>query len=205
MNDTLQELKDIYQDVSEWLKYGELKNGALAVFYTFIGTIILEAAEIKSFFPLGCRIIFCLGLFGATFLSFVSFFPFIYQRSRSLSKKVEEYATSIVQQRNNVVFYSAIYINNEYENKLKQMIKSDEKINALEQSLLNSYILQIKQVAELATTKMYFANKAIEWLLKCLKYGIIIFSLASVVLTICSCDCMILELLGKNLRLLILQ
>ncbi len=203
MADALQELKSIYEDVSEWLKYGELKNGALAVFYTFIGTIILGTNEIKLFLPLGCRIIFCLGLFGATFLSFVSFFPFIYQKDQSLSRKVEKYATSIVRQRNNIVFYSAIYINNAYENEWKQMIKSDEEINTLEQSLLNSYILQIKQVAELATTKMYFANRAIEWLLKCFRCGVILFVLASIVLTSCSCDCVILELLGKNLRALI--
>lgn len=159
--DAIQELKDIYSDVSEWLKFAEAKHAGFFAAGIAVVAIILDKCQ-------GISVKSCLAIIIPILLmipSLISQIPFLNQHPFLVRKTAQYYkkkniAENIMQ---NNVFYLGIFIRSQAD---LNMFKSEylQQIRAEDQSdiLLNSYLDQIIAVSKVASIKYYLFEVAVK-------------------------------------------
>lgn len=168
--DVKEDLKEIYADVSEWLKFAEAKHATTLAIWTAL-IVALFSIDFKiNTDARNVAVVFVLFIFGML-LNILSFVPFLNQKNiigiffnHAITKRIE--ATE------NLIFYQNIFLisgpielgndkrNERYKEKILEkygIIKPDP--------IIDSYIDQIVSVATLATMKVYLFDIVAKYIL----------------------------------------
>lgn len=150
--DVLEELKSIYNDVSEWLKFAEAKHAALLAGWTAIFAIVAGIDDFRVSCPkvyFAVLIVIMLGIVG----NIVAFIPFV-NRCKWISKKCFTHYEK--KSGNNCIFYQDIFIKS-YNKESDEYANVFNKLSNLEiqSKLEKDYVSQIVNVAKVATIKTY--------------------------------------------------
>ncbi|MBR5597605.1 MAG: hypothetical protein IKW30_09395 [Lachnospiraceae bacterium] len=152
-----EELKNIYSDVSEWLKYAEVKHAGILVFWT---ALVVAAFSVDKFYNLTdeLQIYILLAMVLGILINIFALVPFT-NRIKWLKKmcynRYKEYA-------GNLVFYQSIFVSvslpnltlDEEADRYKEILK--EEFGYVPQGkIITDYIKQIIEVATVATIKTF--------------------------------------------------
>lgn len=168
----IDELKNIYADVSEWLKFAETKHAALFAFWTAILIGVLTSDYCNTLDSCLYYFIIIVILIGGL-LNLISFVPFL-NRCKRLKKRCYHVYKNI---SGNRIFYQSIFIDTfcnsgRIEDSIKKYQdllgitfeeKEDKMILKDATGILNDYIRQIIEVSQVATIKYYIFNIAIQY------------------------------------------
>lgn len=149
----LSDIKDIYKDASEWLKYLEAKNIALTTFLIFLVTMIGEVQWSILTTHVQLRKYILIGLFIALAINIFSYIPFLIRRNwaRDLTR---QYAGRIrgPESVNNLVFYVHItYLELNHRGSWYEAFKGQSAYEPT--PLEKSYIEQVVAVSYTAVLK----------------------------------------------------
>lgn len=158
----LEELKSIYQDINEWLKFAEAKHAGLFAALIALFIAILTEESLFSCCPLiksGILIFLIIGIL----FDLLSFFPFLNRCPLIRKMCYQKYKTH----SGNLVFYQSIFIdtcpNGVYNSNSCSIYKAKFLSNFSQQEdngLIDDYVKQIIQVSIVGTIKIYLFNLA---------------------------------------------
>ena len=165
-NEILQDLKDIYADVSEWLKFAEAKHTAALA---FLSAVIVAVLSTENFYKLDIiyqRAIIILLLLGLL-INIFSFLPF----TNNIKLLKNDCYRVYSKEKGNLIFYKSIFVSvgspdlklsdkvNNYKNFLKQ-----EYGQKPQGKLITDYIIQIIQVATVASIKTFLFSIIVKYI-----------------------------------------
>lgn len=160
----LQEIQNIYTDVSEWLKFAEAKHAGLFAVWT---AVLIAVISIDGFLN---KITVIKGLVLAVILigiliSLISFFPFL-NRFTILKKlclrKYQNYTE-------NSVFYQSVFVDTYSEKGVQDSVDIYSKIlegkglKLCNSELEKDYLKQIIEVSAVGTIKVYLFGIAVTY------------------------------------------
>lgn len=150
--DVLEELRSIYSDVSEWLKFAEAKHATLLAGWTAVFAIVAGIDDFRVSCPkvyFAILIVIVIGLMG----NIAAFIPFV-NRCEWISKKCFNHYEK--ETNDNCIFYQAIFIKS-YNKKSDEYAKIFNELSDLpiQSKLEKDYVSQIVNVAKVATIKTY--------------------------------------------------
>lgn len=140
-------MKAIYEDVSEWLKFGEAKNAALTTFLLFIMNLLVEK-QLEIYTIPSIYIVSLLGLGSCLTLNLCSYVPFI-TRSKPTQWLIKRYCMRRCI-KENVVFYMTLACMDE------KIFKDRLGLRGERTFLEESYIQQVLSVSQVAAAKYMF-------------------------------------------------
>lgn len=178
---SLEELKCIYTDASEWLKFLEAKHAGLFAVWT---ALLIAVFSIDQFYNLQVWeqivliILICLGIM----INAVALTPFLNQQT-GLKKYIQKKAYNKYKNcSENAVFYVAIFVSTynkesdylmEALSKYKDILKT-RKLDKLDELLCKDYINQIVNVSIVGSIKAYLFDLATEYIIIVMVIGFII-------------------------------
>lgn len=166
------ELKNIYADVSEWLKFAETKHAALFAFWTALLIGVLTSDYCNTLDICLRYFIIIVIMIGGIF-NLISFVPFLNQCMRLKKRCYDIYHNT----RGNRIFYKSIFIDTfcdsgntedsikKYQDLLGITFEEEENKRILKDDtgILKDYIRQIIEVSQVATIKFYIFDLAIRY------------------------------------------
>lgn len=153
----IQEMKDIYSDISEWLKFAEAKHAGFFAAGIAIIAIILDKCQ-------GINTQSCLAVIISVLLmlpSLISQIPFLNTHPFFIRKTIKHYGKKNILKNN--VFYLSIFLWSQADlNTFK--VEYLNQMGATDHStvLLNSYLNQIIEVSKVASIKYYLFEVAVK-------------------------------------------
>ncbi|GFO85837.1 hypothetical protein [Anaerostipes butyraticus] len=160
----MQEIQYIYKDVSEWLKFAEVKHAGLFAVWT---AILISLVSEKDWFnePLVENTFLLIIAFGGSLINIISFIPFL-NRSQYIKEKCYQkyckYANnSVFYQSVFVATYSKIGIQDSVEKYIRMLEKKGVHFENIQ--LEEDYLKQIIEVSTVATIKIYLFNVAVKY------------------------------------------
>lgn len=178
--DNLEELKHIYADVSEWLKFLEAKHAGLFAVWT---AVIIALFSTDQFYKLliwkqvAMVILACVGIL----ISAIALVPFLNQQ-KILKKCIQKMAYNKYKgYKENTVFYTATFVStyntdtdyrNEAFNRYKAILES-RNFEDLDDPLNQDYMNQIIDVSTVGSIKAYLFNVATKYLMLVMAVGIL--------------------------------
>lgn len=154
--ETMQEIQNIYTDVSEWLKFAEAKHAGLFAVWT---AVLIAVMSIDGFFDkmtIVRSIVLLLISIGAL-IDLISFVPFLNRLAFIKKLCFHKYHTYV----GNSVFYQSIFIATYSEINLDESVKKYKAILAgkgltfCNSELEKDYLKQIIEVSTVGTIKVY--------------------------------------------------
>ncbi|MCD7990272.1 MAG: hypothetical protein LUK37_00170 [Clostridia bacterium] len=164
--DSLDQIKDIYQDINEWLKFIEAKHAGLFAIWIALFVALLSENEHFSVHLTIYTTLLILLLLGA-FINLISFMPFL-NKSNFIRRICYNSYKKI---SGNKVFYQSVFVDtyssDAYNatiscNKYKQLFSTDFDLSCTS-SLLDDYIRQVIEVSTVATIKTYLFGLSIKY------------------------------------------
>lgn len=160
----MEEVKNIYSDISEWLKFIEAKHaGVFAVWAAILIAIISNdrfwAAIVWE------KVIMLTVVFMGLFIEMVSFFPLLNSCSFIKDRCYKKYSPC----RENCVFFQSVFVATYCKNDSKVEIEKYKKLLIsrgvfLENSLLvNDYLNQVIDLAQVTVIKTYLFEIIIKY------------------------------------------
>ena len=152
VDEIISELKDIYKDVSEWLKFAEAKNIASITLLIFILTQIFDGnISANNFSNEISYYILRLVMISSLCIGVISYIPFLnrFKLVKWLVKKYCERRTK--ESKENIVFYLKCALKQD-DNILNLLGVPDEEKNNV---IISSYVQQIIQVSKVTATKLF--------------------------------------------------
>lgn len=156
----IQEMKDIYSDISEWLKFAEAKHAGFFAAGIAIIAIILDKCQ-------GVNMKSCLAIIIPVLImlpSLISQIPFLNGHPTLVKRTVKYYSNKNIMQNNgqNNVFYLSIFIRSQtHSNTFKATYLNQMGATDHSDILLNSYLDQIVEISKVASIKYYLFHVAI--------------------------------------------
>lgn len=154
---TLAELKTIYTDISNWLKFAEAKHAAFIAVIIGILSLVKDIHE-TTICGIGIFVTLCMGL-----PSIIAQMPFL-NRKDFIRKSVTKYYRN-KRINSNILFYLSIYLESQ---KGRQQFKTEYLarmgVSNSENIFIDSYLEQIIDISEIATIKYYLFEVAMKML-----------------------------------------
>lgn len=166
-NEVLEELKNIYSDVSEWLKFAEAKHaGMFAVWIALIVAVISNDNIFSKNIVL--QTIIVVASSPGLIINIISFVPFLNQQKSIKERCYKKYQAC----DKNAVFYTSIFVKTYDEqgsrsniiSSYKQILK-ERGFEHLDDPLIEDYICQIVDVSTVGSIKVYLFNVAVHYIL----------------------------------------
>ena len=164
--DPLDEIKDIYQNISEWLKFAEAKHAGLIAVWIALFVAIFSERDMFINYTCLYTLILLLLLFGFL-INLISFMPFL-NRSTIIKHLCSH---SCKAYSGNRIFYQSIFVDTYISNvnsgtaslNIYKQNFLPEFSAQYESDLLNDYIRQIIDVSTVGTIKTYLFGLSIKY------------------------------------------
>lgn len=162
----LQEIQNIYTDVSEWLKFAEAKHAGLFAVWT---AVLIAVISIDGFFDKITIIkgVILVAVLIGILIDLISFLPFL-NRSTFIQKLcLHKYCGYT----GNSVFYQTIFVDTYSEKGLQDSVEKYSKIlkrrglKLCNSELEKDYLKQIIEVSTVGTIKVYLFGMAVTYVL----------------------------------------
>lgn len=172
--DTMSEIQNIYENVSEWLKFAEAKHAGMFAVWAAIFIALISKDGFLSRITIIKGIILAIVLIGIM-INLLSFFPFLnrlgFIKKRSF-RRYQKYS-------GNSIFYQSVFVDTYSENGLGDSVQKYSDIlerKGLKLSngeLEQDYLKQIIEVSTVGTVKIYLFEMAVKYAIVVLSFCII--------------------------------
>lgn len=153
----VQELKDIYSDISDWLKFAEAKHAAFIAAGIAIVAVILDKFKEVNSQSVSAILVLILCMFPSLF----SQIPFLNQNKTLINIVVKHYCKSNIAKNN--VFYLSIFIRSQIDcDAFRTEYLNEIGVTEFDDALVNSYLDQIIDVSKVASIKYWLFDFAVK-------------------------------------------
>lgn len=152
------ELKEIYKDASDWLKFAEAKNAALTTFLLFLLTQLIEGSICPELFGSKMAYVMVKCIISVSLvINITSYVPF-FSRLKPISYMTQKYCERLCRGgKENIVFYLDVARKQDDELVAALDILEDHKEN----KLIESYAMQCVQTSKVAASKLLLFDSVI--------------------------------------------